>query len=540
MTTPSELQDLLDAPEDEHLEFKEAKNRFDFEELVKYCCALANEGGGKIILGVTDQRPRRVVGSLAFEDLERTRSGLTDRLHLRIDAENVTTSDGRIVLFKVPARPLGVPLQYRGAYWMRSGDNLVGMTPDHLQKILDEARPDFSAQLCPEAVLDDLSSEAIEWFRSKWQERSRRSDLAALSPAQLLEDAELSMDGALTYAALILLGSRRALGRHLAQAELIFEYRTREGVVEYQQREEFREGLFLYFDRLWSAIHQHNDIHHLHDGAVRRELRAFNEIVVREALLNAVAHRDYRLGGSVFVRQWPRHITIVSPGGFPQGVTLENILFRQAPRNRRIAEALARCGLVERAGQGADLMFSLTVREGKPPPDFHDTDDHQVSITLDGTIQDERLIPFFEAVAQGTRHTLSVEDLLLIDAVLHKKAVPDRVTGRIGPLLDLGVIERLGRERYGLSHRFYRHAGDRAAYTRSRGLDRNANKALLLKHIRDNAADGSPFDELARVVPSLRETEVKTLLRELKAAGDAHVRGRTRGARWHPGPDSPD
>ncbi len=77
------LREWMEGREDEHLEFKEAKNRFDFEELVKYCVALANEGGGKMILEVTNKRPRRVVGCRAFENLERTKAGLTERLHLQ-------------------------------------------------------------------------------------------------------------------------------------------------------------------------------------------------------------------------------------------------------------------------------------------------------------------------------------------------------------------------------------------------------------------------------------------------------------------------
>jgi ATP-dependent DNA helicase RecG len=85
-TSLEQLNRWLAAPsEDEHLEFKEGKNRYDFEELVKYCAALANEGGGKIILGITDKKPRRVVGSRAFSKLERTKAGLIDRLHLRGD-----------------------------------------------------------------------------------------------------------------------------------------------------------------------------------------------------------------------------------------------------------------------------------------------------------------------------------------------------------------------------------------------------------------------------------------------------------------------
>ena len=97
---------------------------------------------------------------------------------------------------------------------------------------------------------------------------------------------------------------------------------------------------------------------------------------------------DYRLGGSVFVRQFPRRIEIVSPGGFPAGIDEQNLLWEQNPRNRRIAEVLGRCGLVERAGQGFDLIFRACIRQSKPLPDFSRTSSHSVWVTLHGEIQD--------------------------------------------------------------------------------------------------------------------------------------------------------
>ena len=131
-TTSQKLQQWLNAKESEHLEFKEAKNNFHFEKLVKYCAALANEGGGSIVLGVTDKRPRRVVGSLAFADLERTKAGLIEKLHLRIEAGEIAHPDGRVLVFTAPSRPIGVPVAVEGAYWMRAGEELAPMTPDML------------------------------------------------------------------------------------------------------------------------------------------------------------------------------------------------------------------------------------------------------------------------------------------------------------------------------------------------------------------------------------------------------------------------
>ncbi|MDP2158375.1 MAG: ATP-binding protein, partial [Nitrospirota bacterium] len=212
MKTTDELPALLHAAENEHLEFKEAKNHFEFEDLVKYCAAIANEGGGKMVLGVTDVRPRKVVGSQAFINMERTKAGLIQRLHIRVDAAEINHHDGRVVVFTVPSRPIGMPIQYKGAYWMRGGEALMTMTPDLLKRIFDESGPDFSAQICGSAALSDLEPAAIQKFRDLWQRKSGNTVLNNISDEQLLSDAELVVSGGITYAALILLGSRQALG----------------------------------------------------------------------------------------------------------------------------------------------------------------------------------------------------------------------------------------------------------------------------------------------------------------------------------------
>ena len=175
-------------------------------------------------------------------------------------------------------------------------------------------------------------------------------------------------------------------------------------------RHEFRQGFLTVLDEIWRLINQRNDLQHFQQGFFIWDVPTFNERVVREAVLNAVSHRDYRHGGSVFVRQYPRRIEIVSPGGFPPGITPDNILRQQNPRNRRIAEVLGKCG-----------------------------------------------------------------------------------------------------------------------------LDRETNKELLLKHIRDNRKEGSQLRELRQVLPALSRDQVQSLLRGLKSEGRIYKVGATRAARWYPG-----
>ncbi len=266
----------------------------------------------------------------------------------------------------------------------------------------------------------------------------------------------------------------------------------------------------------------------------RRKLIIFTEH--RDTLTYlAIGHRDYRLGGSVFVRQFPRQMEIVSPGGFPPGITLENFLWRQAPRSRRIAEVFAKCGLVERSGQGLNRMFEECIKESKPQPNFSGTDDYQVSVTLRGEVQDARFLRFLERVGQERFASFTTRDLLALDRVHRDQSMPEEVRLRLPFLMEQGVIERVGRGKYILSRQFYGFLGRKGVYTRKRGLDRETNKALLLKHIRDNHREGSQLQEFLEVLPALSRDQVQRLLRELKTDGLVHNGGRTKGARWYPG-----
>lgn len=549
MTTSSSLEALerlLELDETEHLEFKAAKSQFNVEKLTNYCCALANEGGGALLLGVSDAKPHRVVGTSAFPDLNLVVNKVLPQLRLRIRVEEVLHPDGRVLVITVPSRPIGFPLQTNGTYWMRAGESLVAMTNDQLQAIFQEAGHDFSAEFCRGLQMADLEPEAIDRFRKRWLENGAPESLERVSDEKLLSAAELMDEDGISYAALILFGTGRALGRYLADAEVIYEYRSGEAEIRHQDRVEYRQGLFLFFDLLLTKIDARNDKQFFLDGPYRREIPTFNGGAVREVLLNAICHRDYRQAGSIFVRQFPRRLEVVSPGGFPPGVTVENILHKQAPRNRRLAEAFARCALVERSGQGLDIIYRECLKETKPLPNFARSDKYQVSISLDSHVQDPKFVLFLEKLAEETRQTFSLEDLQVINAVYQGQPVPEEAREQLPALVDLGVLEQIGRgrgQRHVLSQRFYSFLGKPGTYTRTVGLDRETNKALLLKHI--ETSQGVQLAELTEVVPALSRSQLQSMLRELKEDGLVRHEGHTRGAKWFatassPGPSALD
>ncbi len=541
-TSPEQLQQWLAEPEGARLEFKEAKQRFDFERLLEYCVALAHEGGGQIILGVSDKRPRHIVGTAAFEEPGRAEAGLHQRLLHRVPVEELRLPQGRVLVVHVPSRLPGTAWQVGGKYLKRAGDDLATLGDAELKAFFDETGPDFSAQVCVGATLADLSAEGISAFRARWAQKSGDARKAGWTNVETLNNAELLVEGGVTYAALILFGSHAALGRHLAQAELVFEYRSSEASGPAAERHEYREGFMAWHDDAWARIHKRNDRQSYRDGLFVMDVPTFDEAQTREALLNAVSHRDYRHGGSVFVRQYAQRLEVVSPGGFPPGVTPATVLDQQNPRNRRLAEALARCGLVERSGQGMNLMFERAIRQGKPLPNLASSHAHEVRLTLQGLVGDPTFVRFIEALGEETLRRFSTDDFLVLDHLRSGQALSAVLKLRLPWLLEVGAVESTGRgrsTRYVLSHRLYEAPGAKGEATRKRGLERDAHKALLLQHIAQHAPEGSRMAQFKQLLPALGRGLVQDLVQELAMAGKIHCVGRTKAIRWYPGPPPP-
>lgn len=182
-------------------------------------------------------------------------------------------------------------------------------------------------------------------------------------------------------------------------------------------------------------------------------------------------------------------------------------------------------------------MFRNLIAEGKPRPDFSGTDNHQVSVSILGEIQNPQFLRFLERVGQEQQVSFGTSDLIVLDHLQRKEKVPDAFKDRLPHLLEQGVVESIGRGkgiRYFLSRRFHSFLGKKGKYTRERGLDKETNKALLVKHIAENAGTGSTLHELQEVLPSLSRNQVQKLMQSLKAEGKISMRGQTRTGRWYP------
>jgi ATP-dependent DNA helicase RecG len=530
-----ELNAILGKNENEHIEFKAARDSYSKNDVADYTIALANERGGYLILGVTDKKPHKIVGSSAFPEQEKLKKWLLDVTHLRVDIQELMTPKGRVVIFQIPSRPLGMPYHRDGRYLMRSGESVVPMTADMLQRIFNETGPDFSAELCPKVKIDELDINAIEDFRKRWIKKSGNKALAGYSVEQLLIDAELLVEGKLNYAALILFGTKECLGKHLGNSELIFEYKSTDNSESAEQRENYRKGFFSFYDDLWNKINLRNPKRHYQEGLFIWDIEAFNESAIREAILNAVSHRDYRMPGPIFVHQFSDKIEINNPGGLPAGITFENILWQTAPRNRRLAETFEKCGLVERSGQGMNRIFESCIQQGKGIPDFSRSDADNFWICLNGQIRHPEFLRVLERIGEEQVASFSTDDFVTLDAIYNDEPLAARLQPIAKKLFDIGLLERTPKSkghRIILAKRLYNALGKSGVHTRKLGLERPSEKALLLQHIQSKGAEGAKLKEMRQVLTTLNRSSVQVLLRELRDENKVYCKGKTSAGIW--------
>ena len=433
MMTIQEIKRLRET--EDKVEFKEAKRNFNFDGgshtdplerrkcLLGYVVALANEGGGMLVLGIKEKNvlPHEVVGTTYAEGkigaLEDT---IYERLSIRVRIEELFDADKRVLVVTIPSRPIGEPLNFEGVPLMRIGGSLRVMSNAELFRILSENEPDFSAIICEGLTFNDLDPEAILKMKSGYAFKQKNPSFETLPDNQVLADLGLVDNGKYCFAALILLGKSQSLHKYLPSAEVIIEYRLDHSMIPYTARIEFQESLFTVMDKIWAYINQpaSNPLLHVRHKFTIYDIPAFNEEVIREAVLNGIGHRLWKDQSSVVIKQYPDSINIINPGGFPSGVTKQNILtVSSKPRNRRLMEVLEKTGLVERSGQGVDKMYYTCLMEGKPLPDYSKTDDYQVDLCLRAKIVDEAFFIFLKEVQFRRKNKLNAFDLLTLDKV---------------------------------------------------------------------------------------------------------------------------
>ena len=299
---------------------------------------------------------------------------------------------------------------------------LKGLSPE---QILQEQDPDFSARICSGLSIEDLSEDAVQKMRERLYAKRGKDEFLNKPINQLLSDLQLSTEDGLNYAALILLGKPEAIRKYLPQNNVVVEYRVSENQLRYSARQEFCEPLFTGIDKIWAYLNQPATNPLIHVNAFPQVLDApsYTEETVREGILNSIQHRNFQMGGDILVRIFPESLVISNTGGFPYGVNIGNILtVNSAPRSRRLAEVIEKAGLIERSGQGVDIMYANCISEGRNLPDYSSSDDFQVILRIESAIINTHLrkfITYYQADKESQER--NVFDLLTIYSIVRRE-----------------------------------------------------------------------------------------------------------------------
>ena len=372
-TTTQQIDALLSVrSEDEHLEFKAAENRYDFEELVGYCVALANEGGGRMILGVTDKPPRRVVGTKAFDVPERTVAGIHDRLQLKVTFEEVAHPGGRVLMFHVPPRPQGHPVHYEGRYLMRAGEKLVPMSPDQLRRIMAEGELDWA--LMPamtdcggEKIVQLLDTQSYFDLLHLPYPATREAVLERFASERLIERTDtlwtITNLGAILFAKKLDEFDRLA---RKAPRVIVYEGKNK---LKTKTDKLGTKGYAVGFQGLVEFVNGLVPSNEVIEQALRREVKMFPEIAVRELVANALIHQDFtETGASVMIEIYEDRMEISNPGR--PFISPDRFIDEYQSRNERLAGLMRRLGICEEKGSGVDKVVQAAEVYQLPAPDF--------------------------------------------------------------------------------------------------------------------------------------------------------------------------
>ena len=373
MTTPGQV-DLWRKARSEHqrLEFKEAKTQFDSRRLHEYCVALANEGGGYLLLGVTDKPPRDVVGTQAFPDTVAAAEKLFQSLGFRVDIEEVAHPRGRVLVFHIPSRPRGTAYHLDGKYLMRAGEALVPMSEDQLRRIFAEGEPDWleehsSTGLDAQAVIELLDTQTFFELLKLPYPTERAGVLDRLAQERLIDD----FDGAFAIRRLGAL----LLAKHLDDFPDLARKAARVVVYSGPSKLETRldqiggKGYAVGFQGLVRFVMTQLPQNEVIEDALRKEVKLVPEVVIRELVANALIHQDFTMGGaSVMVEIYSNRVEISNPG--EPIVPVERFIDGYQSRNERLADLMRRMGICEEKSSGIDRVIQAVEVYQLPAPDF--------------------------------------------------------------------------------------------------------------------------------------------------------------------------
>lgn len=500
---------IADDLESEFLDFKPWQGpREDLKLACEYAACFANAAGGMVVFGVADKvrgRAQAIHGVRGY-DLDVFRRGIFDGTRPGVSAEvfeiEVPEGTGKLLVVRVPegaSKPYGTAA---GLFKQRVGKNCMPLDPMSFQHAqVRSAAVDWSGAPALGLRLQDLDPLQIERARQVLRSKSPSSGLLELPDPAFLSGLEAMRNGQVTHTGLLLFARREVLAQHCPQAQ--FHYVLHDGETSVARNDIDRLPLLEAVERMEQVFTGPlNPEKEVDLGLFKLRIPQFPLEGVREAVLNALTHRDYLNPGEVLVRHSDKELVVTSPGGFVAGITPENILRHEAvPRNRTLANALVKLRLVESSGIGRRRIFRSALVFGKRRPEYQ-TDGHSVTLRMFNREAHDALARLVAGLdAQGAE--VALDHMLVLDALLTQDFIDAAQAAEVLQLprddarrtLDamclppLGLLERRGHTSaatFHLAKGVAKELKGKAAYTRTRGLNPIRYAEMVREYLRDH------------------------------------------------------
>lgn len=548
--TDSEVQNKLLSlrgllAETEVVEFKEAKTNYDFRKLGKYFSALSNEANLKgkdeawLVFGV-ENSDHRIVGSKYRSnrsDLDKLKREIADKTTHRItfiEIYEVKDDDGRVVLFRIPSAPRGLPIAFDGHYYGRDGESLVPLNIEEIERIRAQVNEeDWSAGIVEEADISDLDEEAILIARKNYKNKfpDKAADVDQWSDGTFLNKAKVTIKGRITRTAIILLGKEES--EHFispAEAKIRWLLKNEDGTD--RDYEIFSCPFLLAVDKVYTRI-RNLKYRYIKDGSLfPEETDQYEPYAIREALNNCIAHQDYTRNGRINVIERNDQLVFTNLGSFIPG-SVEQVVKDDAPeehyRNRFLATAMFNLKMVDTAGGGIRRIFNFQKERFFPLPDY-DLSNNRVKVTITGKVLD---MDYARLLARN--QSLSLEEIILIDKV--QKNI--ELTDEEAKLLKRKKLIEGRKPNYFISLKVAQKTGQKATYTKNRAFDKSYYLDLIKKAIKQHGhltrkdVDELLWNKLPEwMTDKQKKIKINNLLSELRRKGKIRNEGSDAKSKW--------
>lgn len=548
-----QLETMIAAGESLDCEFKSDRGRISDNDIYEQVVALANTNGGFLLIGVEDDGT--VTGS-------HPRHGSTTQPHqlqsaifnntvpsINTAVSLVAHPEGQVI--SIAVEPYPVTCATKSGKALRRAIKSDG-TPESIPfyPIDQQSRQvalglmDFSAQAMDGATFSDLDPLEFERLRQAIARLHGDQALLGLPDRDLAKALRLveTRGGDLVpnVAGLLCLGRREALVRYMPTHEAFFQVLDGQGNVK--TNDHFRDPLVKVIEEIGSRFAARNQEREVQVGMYRLPVPDYSPQGFREAVNNALQHRDYSRNQAVYILWQPDHMLINSPGGFPEGITPNNILTHEPkPRNPLLTEVFRRIGLVEQTGRGVDRIFEGQLRYGRPVPDYSRSDSTGVRVVLHGGEPSLQFAAFVVEM-ESDSHPLSLDELVLLNALhlerrmdaakacdLIQKGVSE-ARAVLERLHERGLVEGRGEKRsrvYHLSAKLYERLGGVAAYVRTKGFEPIQQRQMVLDAVK---AHGRITRKMTAELCQISGPEAYRLLAKMAKNNELDLQGARRGA----------